>query len=35
MEEAKQMLEATNTAIAEIAEEVGNAEAAAFGRLFK
>jgi transcriptional regulator GlxA family with amidase domain len=35
MEEAKQMLEASDTAIDAIAEEVGYAEPAAFRRLFK
>jgi transcriptional regulator GlxA family with amidase domain len=35
MEEAKQMLEASDTAIDEIAEEVGYTEPAAFRRLFK
>lgn len=35
MEEAKQMLEATDTAIDAIAEEVGYAEPAAFRRIFK
>jgi AraC-like DNA-binding protein len=35
MEEAKQMLETTDTAIDAIAEEVGYSETAAFRRLFK
>jgi transcriptional regulator GlxA family with amidase domain len=35
MEEAKQMLEASDTAIDEIAAEVGYSEPAAFRRLFK
>jgi transcriptional regulator GlxA family with amidase domain len=35
MEEAKQMLEATDTAIDQVAAEVGYTEPAAFKRLFK